>query len=183
MTLILLFYEFFKIGLFAVGGGYATIPFLFHLTDIYNWFTVSELTNMIAVSNITPGPVGINMATYAGYTTKGIIGAVVSSTAIVSAPFILTLITIYFINKFRETKIIKAVFEGLRPTSCALLSFVMIELILQNIFNTKEFTNFQFSLKAFILTCILFAIYPFVKKRPSLIIIIGAILGILFNIR
>lgn len=176
-TYILLFYEFFKIGIFAIGGGYATIPFLFHLTEIYNWFTPFELTNMIAISNITPGPVGINMATYVGYTTKGILGSLISIIGIIIGPFLITLITIYFINKFRETKFIKTVFEALRPTSCALLCFVMIELINQNIFNSK----FEINLKALILVSLLFLIYKFTKKYPSLIIFIGAIFGVLFN--
>lgn len=175
-TYFLLFYEFFKIGLFAVGGGYATIPFLFHLTEIYNWFTKTELTNMIAVSNITPGPVGINMATYTGFTAGGISGSIISTFGIILGPFILTLITIYFINKFRESKFIKTVFEGLRPTSCALLTFVMIQLIEQNVMNKTSF-----NLKAFILTVILFVLYPFLKKRPSFIILIGGILGIGFG--
>lgn len=175
MTLILLFYEFLKIGLFAVGGGYATIPFLFHLTEIYPWFSQSELTNMIAISNITPGPIGINMATYTGYTTAGILGSIISTFGIIIGPFILTILTIYFIKKFREASFIKALFEGLRPVACALLTFVMFQLIQQNIFNN----NFNF--KAFILTIILFILYPFIKSKPSLIILIGAVLGIIFN--
>ncbi len=170
----MLFYEFFKIGLFAVGGGYATIPFLFHLTEIYPWFTKNELTNMIAISNITPGPIGINMATYTGYTTKGVLGSIVSTFGIIIGPFVLTLITIYFIQKFRQSSFIKAVFHGLRPTSCALLIFVMIQLICQNIFNTGNI-----NLKAFFITLILFILYPTVKSKPSLIIVIGAILGII----
>ena len=83
----LLFYEFTKIGLFAIGGGYAALPFLYFIQAKYQWFTIEELTNMIAVSNITPGPIGINMATYTGYTTGGIIGSVIATSAIVFLPF------------------------------------------------------------------------------------------------
>lgn len=176
-TYFLLFYEFLKIGIFAVGGGYATIPFLFHLTEIYDWFTPNELTNMIAVSNITPGPIGINMATYTGFTTAGFFGSVISTFGIILGPFILTLITIYFINKFRESKFIKSVFEGLRPTSCALLTFVMIQLIEQNVMSP-----FKFNLKAFILTLLLFILYPRLKGRPSFIILAGGILGIISGV-
>ncbi len=173
-TYFLLFYEFFKIGLFAVGGGYATIPFLFHLIEAYNWFSPSELTNMIAISNITPGPVGINMATYTGFSVLGIKGSVVSTVGIILGPFILTVITIYFINKFRKSKFIKIVFEGLRPTSCALLFFVMLQLIGQNVTNLKFF-----NLKACILLSILFVLYPKLKSRPNFLIVIGGIFGIL----
>lgn len=175
-TYFLLFYEFLKIGVFAVGGGYATIPFLFHLTEIYDWFNVSELVNMIAISNITPGPVGINMATYTGFTTGGLLGSIISTFGIILGPFILTLVTIYFINKFRESKLIKAVFEALRPASCALLTFVMIQLIMQNIVGEVDF-----NLKALLLTAALFVIYPFLKGRPSFVILMGGVLGIIFG--
>lgn len=173
-TLFLLYYEFFKIGCFAIGGGYATIPFLFHLTKIYNWFSISELTDMIAVSNITPGPIGINMATYAGFSTYGLIGAIISTLGIISGPFILTLLVIYFINKFKNSNFLKTIFDALRPASCALLSFVMIKLINQNIINTLD-------IKALIITVILFIIYKFLKDKPSLVIFAGAILGIIFH--
>ena len=81
MTYLLLFYEFFKAGLFAIGGGLATLPFLYDMADKYPWFTRTDLANMIAVSESTPGPIGVNMATYAGYTTGGIFGALIYGVA------------------------------------------------------------------------------------------------------
>ena len=175
MVNLFLFIEFFKIGLFAVGGGYATIPFLFHLSETHAWFTKDELINMIAISNITPGPIGINMATYSGFTTSGLTGSVVSTMAIVLSPFIVTLITIYFLEKFKNSKFIKTMFNALRPTSCALLSCVMIQLAKDNILKNG------FSLSPFVITLILFIIYPKVKSRPSLVILIGALLGVIFQ--
>ena len=172
-----LFIEFLKIGIFAIGGGFATIPFLFHLIETYGWFTADELTNMIAIANITPGPVGINMATYTGFTTKGILGGLLSTTGIILGPFIVTLIAIYFINKFRESTFIKNLFESLKPTAAALLTVVLIYL------TTAHFkTENDFNFKALLITIILFLIYPKVKKFPSLIIVFGGILGIIFNI-
>ena len=175
--MINLFIEFFKIGLLAIGGGYATIPFLFHLIKNYNWFTPDELTNMIAIANVTPGPVGINMATYTGYTAKGILGSLITTFGIILGPFIVTLIVIYFINKFKNTNFLKEIFENLKPTAAALLTVVLIQLITKNIFN-----NNIFNLKALLITAILFLIYPYFKKFPSLIILFGGILGIIFNI-
>ncbi|MBQ3641454.1 chromate transporter, partial [bacterium] len=96
----LLYYEFLKIGVFAIGGGYAALPFLFYIQSKYNWFSIDELTNMIAVSAITPGPVGINMATYTGFTTGGIIGALISTCAIVTLPFLCVITVIKILNKF-----------------------------------------------------------------------------------
>ena len=172
-----LFYEFFKTGLFAIGGGYATIPFLFHMKDIYHWFFIDDLTNMIAVSNITPGPVGINMATYTGYIAKGFTGSLISTSAIVLGPFVITLLTIYFVDKFRESKFIKELFDNLKPVACALLSVVMIKLISKNLFEDAFFDY-----KAVAITIILFILYKYTKKFPSLLILYGAILGIVFNI-
>ena len=71
-----LYFEFFKIGLFSLGGGYATLPFLYHMSEQYHWFSPVELTQMLAISSITPGPVGLNVATYAGFKTAGIIGSI-----------------------------------------------------------------------------------------------------------
>ena len=102
MIYLTLFYEFFKIGLFAVGGGIATLPFLMDLTDKYDWYTASELTNMIAISESTPGPVGINMATYAGYQAAGIGGAIVATVSLVLPALIIIVIVARFMKKFYD---------------------------------------------------------------------------------
>ena len=92
MIFLQLFYEFFKIGLFAVGGGMATIPFLMDLTSRYSWFTMADLTNMIAVSESTPGPIGINMATYAGFNAAGIPGALCATLSLVLPAWIIIIL-------------------------------------------------------------------------------------------
>ncbi len=175
-SVFLVFYEFFKIGIFAVGGGYATIPFLFRLTEIYNWFNKTELLDMIALSNITPGPVGINMATYSGFKSAKILGSILSTLGIILGPFIITLCAIYFINKFKNSIILQNIFNALKPVSCALLSYVLIGLVQKNIFYGSKL-----NLKSAVLTFILFVIYPKLKSRPSFIILTGGLLGILFN--
>lgn len=176
-SLIIIFYEFLKIGIFAIGGGYATIPFLFHLIDEFHWFGINQLTNMIAISNMTPGPVGINMATYAGYSVKGVIGGICATCGIVLGPFIITLITIYFLNKFRENKLVNEILEGLKPTSIALLTLVLLQLITQNFFRAGIINP-----KAIIITIILAIAYKYLKKQPSLIILLGGVLGFVVNI-
>ena len=146
------------------------------MTKVHNWFNQNELINMIAISNITPGPVGINMATYSGFKTLKITGSFITTFAIILGPFILTLITIYFLNKFKNSKTLNQIFIALRPTSCALLTYVVLRLIYDNVYNLKTL-----NIKAFIILIILFIFYPFMKKRPSLIIFSGGILGIIFN--
>lgn len=179
----LLSYEFLKIGIFALGGGYAALPFLYYIQKQYNWFTVDELTNMIAVSNITPGPIGINMATYTGYTTAGIIGSILSTFAIVFAPFIFTVTIIKIFNKFKSCSIINDIFLGLRPASCALLTSIGLQLFIQTVSNSENlsFSSMHFDYRAIILFLILIVPFSFIKKNPLLVIIAGAIGGIILK--
>lgn len=110
MIFLQLFYEFFKIGLFAVGGGMATIPFLMDLTSRYSWFTMADLTNMIAVSESTPGPIGINMATYAGFNAAGIPGALCATLSLVLPAWIIIILIAKFMSSFSENKYVKGAF-------------------------------------------------------------------------
>ena len=179
----LLYFEFLKVGAFAIGGGYATLPFLYHMQTQYTWFTADELTNMIAVSNITPGPIGINMATYAGYTTAGILGSFTSTVAIVTIPFIIAISTAKLFNKFKECKWIESIFLGLRPASCALLTSIGLELLIKTTTNSKSLIEVPslIDYKAVILFFILMLPFSFMKKNPLLAIIAGAIGGILIK--
>ena len=127
MTLLLLFFEFAKVGLFAVGGGLATIPFLQDMGTRTGWFTNADLTTMIAVSESTPGPMGVNMATYVGFHTAGIAGGVVATLGLVSSSIVIILIIAGFLDKFRQSKAVDAVFYGLRAASVALITAALLQ--------------------------------------------------------
>ena len=127
MIYLQLFYEFFKAGLFSVGGGLATIPFLTDIGNRTGWFTSGELTNMIAVSESTPGPMGVNMATYVGYHVGGIPGGVIATLGLVCPSIIVILIIARFLQRFRQSKKVDAVFYGLRPASTALITAALLE--------------------------------------------------------
>lgn len=129
MIYLTLAYEFFKIGLFSIGGGMATLPFLMDLTSRYDWFTASELANMVAISESTPGPVGINMATYAGYHAAGIPGSLTATLALVSPALIIIIVIARFLVNFSEHPTVKAVFYGVRPTVAALIGYAVWELL------------------------------------------------------
>ncbi len=129
MIYLILAYEFFKIGLFSIGGGMATLPFLMDLTNKYDWFTVSELTNMVAISESTPGPVGINMATYAGYNAAGVLGAIVATLALTTPAWIIIILIAKFLENFSENKNVKAAFYGIRPAVAALIGYAVWELL------------------------------------------------------
>ena len=129
MIYLILAYEFFKIGLFSIGGGMATLPFLMDLTGKYDWFTISELTNMVAISESTPGPVGINMATYAGYNAAGVPGAIVATLALTAPAWIIIILIAKFLENFSENKNVKAAFYGIRPAVAALIGYAVWELL------------------------------------------------------
>ena len=122
MVLFRLFYEFMKIGLFSVGGGMATLPFLYDLSDSTGWFTHAQIADMLAVSESTPGPIGINMATYVGYTVAGIPGSLAATIGVIIPGIILVLIITTVLEKFRNNKNVEGAFYGLRPASTALIA-------------------------------------------------------------
>lgn len=121
MIYLQLFWEFFKTGLFAVGGGMATLPFLYDISDRMGWFTHAQLADMVAVSESTPGPIGINMATYVGFLTGGVGGAAVATLGLITPSIIVILIVFAFLEKFRESRYVNGAFYGLRPASTAMI--------------------------------------------------------------
>jgi len=172
MIYVLLAWEFFQIGLFAIGGGLVTVPFLFDLAEKYSWFTTSELADMIAVSQSTPGPVGINMATYAGYKTAGISGAVIATFSEVLP----SMIIIYFIadimKKWHENKYVNLILNGIRPAVMALILFAGWDIAKESINDYKS---------AIFLVCLITAM-RLTKKGTFIYIAISAIFGIILKI-
>ena len=126
-----LFYEFFKTGLFAVGGGMATLPFLKDIGASTGWYTQTDLMNMLAVSESTPGPIGINMATYVGFTVAGVPGAVIATIGEVTPSIIVILIVAAMLKKFRDNKYVDRAFYGLRPASTGLIGAACAGVVLQ----------------------------------------------------
>lgn len=122
MIYLRLFFEFFKVGLFAIGGGLSTFPFLESLAEKTGWFTMSDLVNMIAVSEATPGPIGVNMSTYAGVITAGVAGGIVSTLGLITPSVIIILIVAKFLDKFRDSFYVESAFYGLRPAVMGLIA-------------------------------------------------------------
>lgn len=126
-----LFWEFFKTGLFAVGGGMATLPFLKDIGETTGWYTYTDLMNMLAVSESTPGPIGINMATYVGFTVGGPLGAVIATLGEVTPSIIVILIVAALLKSFRDNKYVNHAFYGLRPASTGLIGAACVAVILE----------------------------------------------------
>lgn len=166
-----LFLQFFHIGVFSFGGGYATLPFLYHIADTYHWFSHSQLTDMIAVSSITPGPVGVNMATFSGFLTGGILGASFATFAIMIPSFIFVSIVFKILDKFKTNPYVRAGVKALKPAGCALLSAVGIKLLFISNLNLIG-----------ILCLITFLVLGFIKKHdPIFYLGISALFGLIIG--
>ena len=122
MILLRLFWEFFKTGLFSIGGGLATLPFLYDLSERTGWFSAAQIADMLAVSESTPGPIGVNMATYAGFETAGFWGSVSATLGLVAPGIIVIILIARLLAKFHDNRYVQAAFYGLRPASVALIA-------------------------------------------------------------
>ena len=185
-----LFWEFFKTGLFAVGGGMATLPFMYDISDKTGWFTHSMLADMVAVSESTPGPIGVNMATYGGFVTGGVPGAVIATVGLVTPSVIVILLIARVLKAFRENQYVDAGFYGLRPCSIGLIAAAGVLVIKLALFNTELYASTGaiadlFNVKALILAAVLLAATRCIKKlkglHPIVFILASAVIGIVFS--
>lgn len=190
MILLQLFWEFLKIGLFSVGGGMATLPFLYDLSDKMGWYTYAQLADMVAVSESTPGPVGINMATYVGYTVGGFGGAVLATLGVLVPGTVIVLIIAGMLAKFRGNRYVEAAFYGLRPASTGLIAAAGVSVIGVALLNTALYEETGrlldlVSVKAVILAVVLWVltnvVKPTKKLHPVVIIAASAVVGIVFS--
>ena len=185
MIYLRLFYEFFKTGLFSVGGGLATLPFLYEMSTKTGWFTTADIADMIAVSESTPGPIGINMSTYAGFTTGGVLGGVVASIGLAVPSVIIILIIAKFLEKFRNNRFVEGAFYGLRPASIAMitvagLNVARVALVNMDALAAGNYGEF-FLWKAILLGVAIFIGQRKLKWSPVIFIAIAAVVGIVFQ--
>ncbi len=189
MLYLRLFWEFFKTGLFAVGGGMATLPFLYSMSDTTGWFSHGQLADMIAVSESTPGPIGVNMATYVGFSTAGIPGAVIATLGLITPSVIIILIIARVLAAFRKNKLVDAAFYGLRPCSVGLIAaagllVVKIALFDVDLFRQTGVLLELFNWKAILLAAVLVVLTRYVKPlkklHPVFFILGSAAIGALF---
>jgi chromate transporter len=176
MIYLRLFYEFFYTGLFAFGGGLATIPFLQSMSARTGWFTLAQLADMIAVSESTPGPIGVNMATYTGFTAAGALGAVIATLGIVSPSVILIILVARLLRKFKDSPAVNAVFSGLRPASLGLIAAAGLAVV-----KIAFLTDGAADYKAILLAAVLLPAVWKIKLHPIVFIAFSALVGVLFE--
>jgi chromate transporter len=190
MILLRLFWEFFQIGLFSVGGGLATLPFLYNLGARTGWFTTGQVADMLAVSESTPGPIGVNMATYVGYTTAGMAGSVIATLGLVAPSIIIIILVAAAMKAFRNNRYVDAAFYTLRPASTGLITAAGWSVVALVLLNTELFRSTGaiadlFRWKNLLLFVILMLLTNFVKPvkklHPIVILLFAALCGIVFR--
>ncbi len=187
MIYLQLFLEFLKIGLFSFGGGYATLPFLYHMSETYGWFSLSELSRMLAISSITPGPVGLNVATFAGFKTAGIIGSITATFAIMLPSFAIVIFISKMLKKFSDNFYIKSALYALRPAAAAMIAAVGVRLFKDSTILKQDALSYSIinfiDIKALILFLFLFILSLKLKRDPLIYLLIGGTCGVLLHFR
>ena len=193
MIFLQMFWEFFKTGLFAVGGGMATIPFLYNIADKTAWFTHNDLANMIAISESTPGPIGVNMATYVGFITgmdvagvpTAILGAVTATLGLITPCVIVILLICMILKNFRNNKYVDSAFYGLRPASTGLITAAGLTVALSNLFTTDVISFATLNWKGIVLGVVLWVLTNKVKQtkklHPIVFILASAVVGVVLG--
>lgn len=172
MIYLQLFYEFFKIGLFAIGGGLVTVPFLFDLSANYGWFTTKELADMIAIAESTPGPLGVNMATYAGFSTTGILGAIIATAGLVAPSVMVIIMVAKLMNKYQCNSRVQTVLAGIRPAVLALILFAGLQIAKLSLTDVV----------AGVVFAVLLAAIHFGKKSPIFYLCASALVGVVLKL-
>lgn len=178
--LLLLCYECFKVGLFAIGGGLATVPFLMQMSENYpHWFSQQQLVDLIAVSESTPGAIGVNMSTFVGFLTSGVVGGIVATFALVLPSIIIILIIAKFMQKFADNAMMQSALSGIRPAVTGLIASAGY-----TVFRLSVMKDNSINIVALAIFILLFAM-TFVKKiklHPIAYIVLGAVLGIILKL-
>lgn len=168
-----IYYEFFKIGLFAIGGGYATLPFLYNIAKHFKWFPLYSINHMLAVSSISPGPTGVSLATLCGLSTAGFLGAIIAAIAIVTPSVLIITLIARKIKKYKDNFYIQAILYGLRPCALALLTVVCFKLMKMNVILHGEIPIAIF--------LIISVMHLKIQDKPLILLACAALLSVIFQ--
>ena len=191
MIYLRLFWEFFKVGLFSIGGGLATLPFLYSLGAKTGWFGTADVANMLAVSESTPGPIGVNMATYVGFDCGGVLGGIIATLGLVTPSVIVIVLIAMALQAFRTNKYVDAAFYTLRPASTGLIAaagwsvFALVLLNLDAVRTSYRIADL-FQWKNLILFAVILVltnlVKPVKKLHPVVFLALAAVAGIVFRL-
>ena len=191
MIYLRLFWEFFKVGLFSVGGGLATLPFLYSLGAKTGWFSTADVANMLAVSESTPGPISVNMATYAGFDCAGVLGGVVATLGLVTPSVIVIVLIAMALQAFRTNKYVDAAFYTLHPASTGLIAaagWSVFALVLVNLdayrasYQLADLLQWKNLILFAVIWVLTNLVKPLKKLHPVVFLALAAVVGIVFRL-
>ena len=191
MIYLRLFWEFFKVGLFSVGGGLATLPFLYSLGAKTGWFSTADVANMLAVSESTPGPIGVNMATYVGFDCAGVLGGVVATLGLVTPSVIVIVLIVMALQAFRTNKYVDAAFYTLHPASTGLIAaagWSVFALVLVNLdayrasYQLADLLQWKNLILFAVIWVLTNLVKPLKKLHPVVFLALAAVVGIVFRL-
>ncbi|WP_010262254.1 chromate transporter [Treponema primitia] len=183
MKLLFLFVQFFKIGLFSIGGGYATLPFLYEMADKYDWLSVENIGDMLAVAQSLPGAIGVNLSAYTGFQYAGIPGGLIASIGLISPSVIIIIIVARILNTFKESKVVDSLFSGFRPAGAGLLSAAALGALAISLYNpAAEVWTAMFRWRECILFAAIFLLIKLLKKHPVVYIAAAGVVGIVLGL-
>ena len=187
MSYLLLIYEFFKTGLFSVGGGLATLPFLSRMGEKYGWFTQEELANMLAVSESTPGPIGVNMATYVGNVTGGVLGGILTTLSLVLPSYLVILLVSKILDRFRDNQYVQGAMSTLRPASVGMVAAAVMGVLRSVLVNmdavrAMDWVHMVQPVCLILFVVLLFGCFKLKKLHPVVFLAVGAVAGIVLKL-
>ena len=176
MEFLRLFYEFFITGLLSFGGGLSAIPFLQEMSHRTDWFTPEQLMDMIAIAEATPGPIGVNMATYAGFAAASLPGGIIATLGLIMPSMIIATIAARLLSKFKTSTVVQSAFSGLRPAAVGLMSVAGLSVLRLSLFPAGAV-----DIKAIVLAAFLFILVNKLKAHPIVFLAGSALVGIIFE--
>ncbi len=188
MIYLKLFYIFFKVGLIGFGGGYAILPMIYQDVQAFGIITADEFSNLVALSQVTPGPIAINAATYVGFKSAGLLGAIVASVGVSMPSFILIMIVMSFINRFKENRVVQAVLAGIKPATIGLMASAFMFMATTALFNDEvSICNFKsifdnVNIVAVAIFILIFALIRLTRLGAITLTLLGGVLGVVVGI-
>jgi chromate transporter len=183
MIFLTLFWEFFKIGLFSIGGGLATLPFLYKLAEVYPWLPADLIPDLVAAAQFSSGAIGVNMAIYAGFRCAGAAGGVIAALGLVCPSIIIIIVVARMFASFKENRTVKAVFSGLRPAAAGLLAAAGLSVVRASLYNAdaSSLAGLVRWRECVLFAALFFAIHRF-KKHPAIYIAAAGLTGIILGL-
>jgi chromate transporter len=179
MSLFMLFVQFFKIGLFSIGGGYATLPFLYQMAETADWLSVEQIGNMLAVAQSLPGAVGVNLSVYAGFQCAGVPGGLIAALGLVTPSIIMIIIIARLLNAFKESALVASLFSGFRPAGAGLLSAAALgALAISLLDRSAETWTALLRWKECLLFAAIFLLIRLLKQHPVVYIALAGLVGV-----